>query len=366
MKLTPEQIKNQSIFIAHSEDFTDLTDEEGNIIYDENGKAIPAIDVWSYAVFFAENIQHWVGFPNFTAWDGLSIEQFNKDWNIFNNVEGINRFGRDRAIHNFQLEMDRQYGQKINAFALYTLCCFVEKIVTNKYVFLLRPSVQETLAELSDVKKVVFENSDGTRTESTYTLLIDKMIENAKELDPNSYEVEKIVKRQDVFKDVVQAEFVWYMSEFFHHYFPIKRKGSGCIESYVTATEQRIITYFLWFFNLAKDNRHYDDPNEEKKEVERKKRRGEANKEVVSSSRFRQLRNHKGIFNSDWQLFPIDDEGHKMPVQFEYLRYSDWKDIGKRKNGKIDFSKNPPNKFLKDGITMKITEEAISSMKLMK
>lgn len=366
MELTPEQIKNQSIFIAHSGDFTDLTDEEGNIIYDENGKAIPAIDVWSYAVFFAENIQHREEFPNFTAWDGLSLENFNKEWHIFENVEEINRFGRDKAIHNFQVEMDRLYGQKINAFALYTLCCFVEKIVTNKYVFLLRPSIEETLAELRDVKNVIFENSDGTKVESSYAPLINNIIERAKELDSKSYEVEKIVKRQEVFKDVVQAEFVWYLSEFFHQYFPIKRKGSGCIESHVTATEQRIITYFLWFFDLAKDNRHYEDLEEKKKETERKKKRGEVNGEVVSSSRFRQLRNHKGVFKSEWQLFPIDEEEHKIPVQFEYLRYSDWKNIGKRKNGKIDFSKNPPNNFLEEGITMTITAEAINSMKLMK
>lgn len=366
MKLTPEQIKNKSTFIVHPEDFTDLTDEEGNKIHDENGKTIPAIDIWKYAVYFAENIQKRVDFPSVTAWDGLSLENFNNEWHIFDNPEEINRFGRDKAIRNFQIEMNRLYGQKVSAFALYTLCCFVERIVSNKYVFLLRPSIEETLAELRDVNKIIFENSDGTKVESSYTPLINKIIEKARELDSKSYEVEKIVKRQEVFKDVVQAEFVWYLSEFFHHYFPIKRKGSGCIESYVTATEQRIITYFLWFFDFAKDNRRYEDPEDEKKEMERKKRRGEANGEVVSSSRFRQLRNHKGIFKSEWQLFPIDDEGHNTPVQFEYLRYSDWKNIGNRKNGKIDYSRIHPNNFLEEGVTMTLTAEAINSMKLIK
>ncbi len=62
-------------------------------------------------------------------------------------------------------------------FNLFILAIFLVMRGKSRYVFLLKPRIQETLSALNNVTKITFTNADGTTTESTSSTLIKAIME---------------------------------------------------------------------------------------------------------------------------------------------------------------------------------------------
>ena len=260
---------------------------------DENGKPVHGVDIWCYCKFFAEHIQLMYGDNDF---DGLSlfeyadiVESYQKEYLI-----RLIDFNKDGNVYDFQMEMQNKHNVHINAWALCNLCLFIDKIVHRKLVVKLKPTIADTLEEIHDLDSVTFTNKDGKSTTTRNKALLEQITGALKQEDKVSYEVDCIADRQDVFtKELLQIEFFYYLSTFLNNYFPIKRRGL------LTSAEMKMCGYFLKWFGLSA--------------------------EVVTESRLRQFRmkfDHVSV--GSISVLPIN--GKDVKVQWEFVKYKDWKD----------------------------------------
>ena len=235
-----EEDKNKNKIYVIPSDY----DEEA-MFYDENGKPVYGIDIWCYCKFFAEHIQLMYGDNDF---DGLSLYEYadmvennQKDYLI-----KLIDFNKDGNVYDFQMEMQKKYNVHINAWALCNLCLFIDKIVHRKLVVKLKPTIADTIGEIHDLESVTFTNKDGKSTTTSNKALIEQIKSALKLEDKESYEVDCIADRQDVFtKELLQIEFFYYLSTFLNKYFPIKRRGL------LTSAEMKMCGYFLKWFGLS-------------------------------------------------------------------------------------------------------------------
>ena len=279
----------------HPDDF----EKEGELM-DENGNIIHALDIWEYCRYFADNIQLRID----DMFDGIDLRSFaNKRGFLFYGddskkeqqksfMDKLFAFTADGRICYFQHEMETYYNKRINAMALCTLCLFINDIIHQKLVVLLKPTLEEVANAITNLKSVTFTNKDGSSVCSDNAQLIASIKKAIPHSEDNQLEAFKIVDRQDVFtKELMQIEFFYYLSQFFNQFFDIKRRGL------LTNLESEIIGYFLKWFGLS--------PVE------------------VSTSRLRQLRmNFDKVEEYDIYEMKVNDKSIK--VQWQFIRYSDW------------------------------------------
>ena len=283
-----EEDKNKNKIYVIPSDY----DEEA-MFYDEKGEPVYGIDIWCYCKFFAEHIQLMYGDNDF---DGLSLYEYadmvennQKDYLI-----KLIDFNKDGNVYDFQMEMQKKYNVHINAWALCNLCLFIDKIVHRKLVVKLKPTIADTIGEIHDLESVTFTNKDGKSTTTSNKALIEQIKSALKLEGKESYEVDCIADRQDVFtKELLQIEFFYYLSTFLNKYFPIKRRGL------LTSAEMKMCGYFLKWFGLSA--------------------------EVVTESRLRQYRMKFDYVDvGSISVLPIN--GKDIKVQWEFVKYKDWKD----------------------------------------
>lgn len=288
----------------HPDDF-----EKDALLVDDSGQTIHALDIWEYCRFFADNIQ----LRTDDSYDGIDLGAFaDKHGFLYSGdiskmeqqkafMDKLFAFTADGRICYFQHEMENYYNIRINAMALCNLCLFINDIIHQKLVVLLKPTLTEITNSITNLQSVTFTNKDGSSISSDNELLIEsikKAIPQAEE----QLEAYKIVDRQKVFtKELMQIEFFYYLSLFFYQFFSIKRRGL------LTNLESEIIGYFLKWFDLS--------PVE------------------VSTSRLRQLRMN---FNQvlGYNIYELKMNDISIKVQWQFIKYSDWS------KGKINPLKN--------------------------
>lgn len=283
-----KESKNINKLYVNASDF----DKEATF-YDDNGEPVYGVDIWCYCRFFAQHIQLMFDENNF---DGLSLFEYadkaERDQKEL--IIKLISFNKDGNIYDFQKEMQKKHNVHINAWALCNLCLFIDKIVHRKLVVLLKPTISDTIEEIHDLDSITFTNKDGKTTTTRNKALIEQVTSVLKQGDKVEYEVERIADRQDVFtKELMQIEFFFYLSSFFQKYFPIKRRGL------LTKAEMKMCGYFLKWFGLSA--------------------------EVVTESRLRQFRmKFDQVSVGSISILPIN--GKDVKVQWEFVKYKDWKD----------------------------------------
>ena len=263
------------------------------LCYNEKGEPVHGLDIWCYCRFFAQHIQLMLDENNF---DGLSLFEYadkaERDQKEL--IIKLISFNKDGNIYDFQKEMQENHNVHINAWALCNLCLFIDKIVHRKLVVLLKPTISDTIEEIHDLDSITFINKDGKATTTRNKALIEQVTSVLKQGDKVEYEVERIADRQEIFtKELMQIEFFFYLSNFFQKYFPIKRRGL------LTKAELKMCGYFLKWFGLSA--------------------------EVVTESRLRQFRmKFDQVSVGSISILPIN--GKDVKVQWEFVKYKDWKD----------------------------------------
>lgn len=221
-------------------------------------------------------------------------------------LEIIQPILNDERLSTLQEELEAE-DKQVCMFNLYILSMFLVERGRTRYVFLLKPTVQETLSVLSDVSKITFTNKNGTTVESTSDILIRgvlEALETKKECDTNSYQVDKVVTWDKVANNsIMQSYFIHDLSVFLNKYFPVKRKK----DAQVSVKEVELILYLMKLFGLSS--------------VE------------LTNKRYWQLMNTYERINSqttDIGEFVINGKTVLMPLLF--IPYSMWN------NGKIDWT----------------------------
>ncbi len=306
--------------------FEDLTtDKEHNpfTIKDATGKEYYA-NMWAYLNFFFENIQLKHIGTDYIYIDGmrpdLFIDMYVKKSKV-EDIKIIEKFVFDTTCYGLQNEMMELYNIHINWFALYGLCEFIKEVINRRLVVIFKPTIQDILDNIGDranFGECSFRTKDGKTIISNTKLLLDTVYNSLIANKSEELYFDKIGRKVDYYtKEYGQMEFVKYLSNFFHHYFDIKRRKNG----YITPTEQKIICCMLPLFGFSQES--------------------------VQESRYRQLMNSK--YKSVDHLFPLNFPGifeSKLNLYVEFLTF---KQI---KNGKINPLDNIHNPYDEFSINM--------------
>ncbi|MBR4413715.1 MAG: hypothetical protein IKS59_00040 [Aeriscardovia sp.] len=268
-------------------------EDVNEVVKSTDGQSINMIDIWSYCIYFAKNIQLMIGD---NIYDGMPLDVFGdiieKDQK--SHLKTLYKFVEDKRIYMFQQDMATKYGVKVNAWALCTLCEFINVIIHKKVVLLLKPTPSETIEQIKDFESVTFhkKNRKVFRCNNDEVLKVLKDAINKMERKPTTtYEAYKVVDRLEVFtKEILQIEFTYYLSAFFNQYYNIKRKGK------LTSIENRMIGYFLKWFGLSV--------------------------EEVTESRLRQLRMNYDKFDTTVSFLNLG--ASTLTVQWHVIKYEDW------------------------------------------
>jgi hypothetical protein len=144
------------------------------------------------------------------------------------------------------------------------------------------------------VKSITFTDANGKTVTSNNSQLIDMVMGNIKAGDKVTYECSKFVRVDELTdKMLIQSSFAYNVALFLKEYFKdYHRRGNCCM---VSAKEQELIRYMVYFFGLAPA--------------------------VLSESRFRQWIKYYNEHRDRVNTATI--AGEILPLQF--VRYKDWK-----------------------------------------
>lgn len=263
---------------------------------------------FDYLEFYESNIHPYedfkLGNESKRIYEGITASEFRKKHKAgFLNV--MQEVLNDKRLEKLQEELETEEKQ-VCMFNLYILAMFLVERCRTRYVFLLKPTIQETLSALNNVSKITFTNRDGSIAESTSDILIQTLLdalEANKECDTDTCQVEKVVAWDKVANNsVMQSYFVHDLSAFLHEYFPVKRKK----DAQISTKEVELILYLMKLFGLSK--------------------------EELTNKRYWQLMNTYERIDkriTDLGEFSINGKTVTMPLLF--IPYSMWD------NGKIDW-----------------------------
>lgn len=295
--------------------YKDNQNEDGSIIID------------SYICYFISNLQNRYEIDGKTY---LESEGITKDFlsklttQLFSTPE-YDRWVTDDTLDKLHKEI-KANGMKLCPLNFYTLCQYILAIIKDQYFLLLKPTIADTLEELSDVKSITFINGDGTEVKADNAELIQMVMDNLKAVDNPTYVADKIIRVDKlgglIDKALLQSSFIYYVALFLKEYFKDYPRRANCCM--VSALEQQLILYMLYFFGLAPA--------------------------PLTDSRFRQLIKYYKEHRSRVSLSNMPILGN---ISLELIKYKDWKDgirLDKLKDPitegeTITFSKNTKLEF---------------------
>lgn len=210
----------------------------------------------------------------------------------------FDRWVKDDTLDKLHKEI-KANGMKLCPLNFYTLCQYILTIIKEQYFVLLKPTIADTIAELSDVKSIAFTNSDGKEVKADNAQLIQMVMDNLKVVDNPTYEADKIIRVDKLGclmdKALLQSSFIYYVALFLSAYFKDYPRRANCCM--VSAPEQQLILYMLYFFGLAPA--------------------------PLTDSRFRQLVKYYKEHRSRVSLSNLPNVGY---IPLEMIKYRDWKD----------------------------------------
>lgn len=284
---------------------------EITIFEDNFDKESGTIIIDRYICYFLENLQYKVEIDGKTYLEGSnSAQNFLSQLSpqLFQSPD-FDRWVNDDKLNLLHKEV-KDNGMELCPLNFYTLCHYILSIIKEQYLLLLKPTIADTLIEIKDVRAITFTNADGKKISTNNAELIKLLLENIKAGDNNTYEADRFV-RVDKLTDkiLLQSSFTYNIALFLKEYFKDYHRRTNCCM--VSAIEQKLILYMLYYFGLAPA--------------------------PLTDSRFRQLigyyKEHQTRVN--YSIFP---ELGVVPV--EIIKYGDWKDG----NIKLDKLKYPIHK----------------------
>lgn len=206
------------------------------------------------------------------------------------------KWANDDKLDKLHRELTKS-GLKLCPLNFFTLSLYILTIIREQGFALLKPTVADTLSELSElseVKSITFTDANGKTVTSNNSQLIDMVMGNIKAGDKEIYECNKFVRVDELTdKMLIQSSFAYNVALFLKEYFKdYPRRGNCCM---VSAKEQELIRYMVYFFGLAPA--------------------------VLSKSRFRQWIKYYNEHRDRVNTAKI--AGEILPLQF--VRYKDWK-----------------------------------------
>ena len=223
----------------------------------------------------------------------------------------------------------------IDILNFYLLCCYINELICNNYIVLLKKPTNEALEELGEISEITFKDIDGKEVTTCYKELLKVCMESTKKFLKEKGDVIEAAEfglynkmSSKVDKSILQCQFAHYLTIFLKEAFPNAVRTQRGAKGMITTLEQKLIMQIMPYFDLApKDvtltNERY------RKLKEQYKRLKHLPLEFAESDYF-MLPQAVIMNNSEWDKYMNWEQA--SPVTF--VRYEDWS------TGKIDWE-NP-------------------------
>ena len=278
-------------------------------VYEDNLAEDGSIIIDRYIYFFINQLQNRCEIDGKTYLEGETAANafLNNELTpqLFHNL-GFDKWVKDDDLDKLHKEI-KANGMKLCPLNFFTLCKYILTIIKEQYFILLKPTIADTLSELSDVASITFTNADGSSISSSNSELVKMVMDCVKDVGGKKYEADSFVRVDRITdKILIQSSFAYYVALFLKEYFKDYPRRSNCCM--VSATEQKLILYMLYFFGLAPA--------------------------PLTDSRFRQLIAYYKEHQTRVSYSILPEIG---VVPIEIIKYGDWKDG----NIKLDKLKYP-------------------------
>ena len=289
---------------------------------DENG--IQVFNPFDYLDFYEANIHSYNIYKSevdeLKIYEGMTAEKKKKKHKdgylaLFQYVL------KEERLSELQNELEAE-NKQVCMVNLCILSLFLLEKGRARYLFLMKPTISETLSALKNVSKISFTNKDGTTVESSSKVLIKTVMETLEtksKIDETDHEFEKLVtwdKLAD--KSVMQSYFVHDLAMFLNKYFPVKRKK----DALVSTKEVELILYLMKLVGLS-------------------------TVELTNKRYWQLMKIYETINRQPTNLSKFNINGKPVIIPTQYIPYSVWK------NGKIDWTDDIiPETTIKEGDTI--------------
>ena len=185
----------------------------------------------------------------------IFLERHNNSWLDFKKL--IKTAIKDSLLLELANKVFFEEGKKIDLLNLILLGAYVNELIRDHILVLLKPSTQQGVNDLGEISEITFKNKDG-KVVTTYNPELIKEIMAAideplrtKGQTLETWKIGKCDKMDDVVtRSVLQCKFAYYLASFLKEYYPESKKKHPGRKGLVTQAEQLLILRLMTYFGL--------------------------------------------------------------------------------------------------------------------
>jgi hypothetical protein len=190
-----------------------------------------------------------VQFPIFAHRHHNSIKDF---------LPALEKVVADKEIEKLITSIRDKLGINIEILNLYMLCSYVNEMIRDQYVVLLKKPTKEALEELGELKEITFKDKEGKTVTTHCKELVNACMDSAKKFLSTKGDILETAKmgRYDkigsiVDKNIIQSQFAYFIAKFLEETFPDANRGHRGKKAIVSPVEQELILKLMGYFDLG-------------------------------------------------------------------------------------------------------------------
>ena len=185
----------------------------------------------------------------------IFLERHNNSWLDFKEL--IKTAIKDSMLLEFSNKVFFEEGKKIDLLNLILLGAYVNELIRDHILVLLKPSTQQGINDLGKISEITFKNKDGKVVTTCNPELIKEIMAaideplRTKGQTLETWKIGKCDKMDDVVtRSVLQCKFAYYLAFFLKEYYPESKKKHPGRKGLVTQAEQLLILRLMTYFGL--------------------------------------------------------------------------------------------------------------------
>ena len=173
-------------------------------------------------------------------------------------LAGLKKVASDKEINSLIADIKEQLGIYLDILNLYMLCAYINELIREQYVVLLKEPTLEALDGLGDLEEIVFRDKEGKTVSTSYNELLQVCLESAKKYLRSKGDVIETAKmgRYDkigstIDKSIIQCQFAYYVAIFLAGAFPKANREHQGKKTVVSPLEQELVLKLMQYFDLG-------------------------------------------------------------------------------------------------------------------
>ena len=173
----------------------------------------------------------------------------------------LNEVAADKELNGLVVKIKEKLGIDIEVLNLYMLCSYVNELIREQYIVLLKKPTKEALEGLGELEEITFKDKEGIIVTTNYKELLNVCINSAKEYLNSKGDIIETAKmgRYDkigsiVDKNIIQSQFAYYIAIFLEEAFPDANRDHRGKKAIISPLEQELIVRLMGYFELGLKN----------------------------------------------------------------------------------------------------------------